>query len=106
VIDDLVIGRIGEAEELDLGHGAHTGNRHPESGSDDPRLGHRSIENPTTPMTLEQPVGDSEHTTGTPDVLSQEHDALVDLECGVKSPIERLCQVDLSHHRPFARVAL
>jgi hypothetical protein len=75
---DLVEGRVDEAVELDLHHGAVPPVGHPDGGAHDAGLGERAVEDPVRPEVLLQPVGDAEDTAELADVLAhQDHPGVV-----------------------------
>ena len=72
--DDLVVGRVDEAVELDLAHRPIAAHRQPDRGAEDAGLGERGIDHPVLTEVLLQPVGDPEDTAELADVLAHHED--------------------------------
>ena len=75
--DDLVVRLRAEARELDLGHGHEPCYGQPDARADDGRFRDRRVEDPRIAESLEQPVGDPEHSTVVADVLAEQDDPFV-----------------------------
>ena len=93
----LVVGRVGEPHELDLGDGSKTGHRQAEGGADDSRLGHRRVHHPLLAETLDKTVGDAEDASGAAHVLPHEQDPVVGLHLEAERIVEGLSHVHLGH---------
>ena len=73
LVHDLIVGRIDEVGELDLGDRPHAIERHTDGASDDPRLGQRRVDATLGAELLEEAGGGAKHAAEATDVFP-EHD--------------------------------
>jgi hypothetical protein len=71
VHDDLFEPGVDEDVELDLDHGQHPIERHPDGRADDAGLGERGIDDPVLAELIQQSRGDAEDAAGLRYVLPQ-----------------------------------
>ena len=103
--DDLVVGRVDEAVELDLDDRAVAAHRHADRGADDAGLGERAVDDAVLAEVLLQAVGDPEDAAELADVLTHDQDLVVVLHRLAQPHVEALGEGDLlcRHLRPSAR---
>ena len=78
--DDLVVGGVDEAVELDLAHRAVAADREADRGADDAGLGERGVDHALFAEVLLQAVGDAEDAAELADVLTHDDDLVVGLQ--------------------------
>ena len=98
--DQLVVGRIGEPRELDLGHRVVAGDGHADGHPHDARLGQRRVDDPLLAEPLHQPVGDPEHPAVPAHVLAQDDDLGVALHLLQQRLVDGVHHVQPRHLSP------
>ncbi len=90
MVDDLVIGGIGESEELHFRHGPQSGNSHAKRSAHDAGLGDRGIKNTISAMLFSKTVRNAEHAAGPTYVLTQEDNSVIGPQGYIKGTVESL----------------
>ncbi len=96
--DDLVVGRVDEAVELDLDDRPVAAHRHADRGADDAGLGQRAVDDAVLAEVLLQSVGDPEDAAELADVLTHDQDLRVVLHRLAQPHVEALGERDLLGH--------
>jgi hypothetical protein len=96
--DDLVVGGVDEAVELDLDHRAVAAHRHADRGADDAGLGERAVDDAVLAEVLLQTVGDPEDAAELADVLPHDQDLGVVLHGLAQAHVEPFGEGDLVAH--------
>src|SRR3954469_6601564 len=94
---DLVEGRVDEAVELDLAHGAVATQCHADGGADDARLGQRRVDHPVLTEVLLQAVRHPEDPAELADVLAHQDDLGVGLHRGAQAGVDAPGERDRRH---------
>src|SRR6202790_3176000 len=78
-VDDLIEGAADEVHELELGHGAQSGESSSEGSAYDGRLRNRRIDHALGAEAVDEAIGDFEGTAVDADILAQAKDGWVAL---------------------------
>lgn len=103
--DDLVVGGVHEAVELDLHDRAVAAQHHAHRGADDPGLPERGVDHPVLAEVLLQALGHAEDATERADVLTHDDDLGVGLHGGPQAGVDGLAEAEplADGRRPLAR---
>src|SRR3982751_3414347 len=82
LVDDLIVGRVDEVGELDLGHRPHAVEGHSDGRADDAGFGQRRVDTALGAELLEEARGGPKYATETTDVLAQDQHAWVAAHLG------------------------
>ena len=101
--DDLVEGGVHEPVELDLAHRSVAAHGKPDGRADDAGLGQRRVDHPAVAEVALEALGDPEHASELPDVLTHQDDLRVALHGPAQPGVERLAQRHGGHHGSWSK---
>ena len=100
LVHDLVVRRVDEVRELNLGDGAQAVQRHADRGADDPRLGQRRVHAALGAEFLVKAGRRAKNSTETADVLAHDDDARIAPHLQSERVVHSLDDVHVGHGDP------